>query len=107
MSQTFKNIVGKNIFFAFLDEICEKTPTHYIFNLPSYKRSEITNTIPEFLEVIKDYYHKSKLFYITRKRTYNSIRTIIRQICNSHSIQFSTKLMYNKSKYTISYYIYF
>jgi hypothetical protein len=107
MSQTFKKIVGKDLFLEFLEKICEKKQTYYIFDLPSYKRSEMTSTITDFLEQISHCYHKSKLFYINRKRSYNSICTIIRQICNSHSIMFTTKIIYSKSKYNIPYYIYF
>jgi hypothetical protein len=107
MSQTFKNTFGKEMLFNFLEGICEKTDKYYIFNLSSYKKGEFETVNSDFLEQIKPYYHKAKQFYIERKRTYNSMCTIIRQICNLHSIIFTTKITYSKSKYNIPYFIYF
>jgi hypothetical protein len=107
MSQTFKNPIKREILFEFLERVCEKTEKYYIFNLTSYKRGEIESTTEKFLEQIKPYYHTAKLFYIDRKRSYSGICTIIRQICKLHSIMFTTKITYSKSKYNIPYYIYF
>lgn len=106
MSQTFKNIVDKHILFEFLESICDKTDKYYIFNMASYKRAELNNSIQIFIDNIKPYYHKAKLFYIERQLNYSRLCTIIRQICKSNSIIFSTKIIYSKSKYNIPYYIY-
>ena len=107
MSQTFKSIVDKDILFDFLKRNCEKTEKYYTFNLTSYKRGELNDSNDMFLEVIKPYYHKAKLFYIERNRNYTGVCTIIRQLCKVHAILFSTKIVYSKSKYNIPYYIYF
>lgn len=107
MSQTFKNIVDKPILFMFLEDICDKSDKCYIFNMASYKRAEMNNSIQPFIDNIKPYYHKAKLFYIERQINYSRLCTIIRQICKLNSIVFSTKIVYNKSKYNIPYYIYF
>ena len=107
MSQTFKSRVDKDILFDFLEKNCEKTEKRYIFNLSSYKRGELNESNDAFVEILKPYYHKAKLFYLERKRTYSGLCTIIRQICKTHSILFSTKVVYSKSKYNIPYFIYF
>ena len=107
MSQTFKSIVDKDILFDFLKRNCEKTEKYYTFNLTSYKRGELNDTNDMFLEVLKPYYHKAKLFYLERKRTYSGLCTILRQICKAYSILYSTKVVYSKSKYNIPYFIYF
>ena len=53
-----------------------------------------------------EYYHKSKQFYLKRDMTYKNTLTIIRQLMNSLCIPFTSKIIYNKSKYTINYIIY-
>ena len=107
MSQTFKSRVDKDILFDFLKLNCEKTEKYYVFNLTSYKRGELNDSNNAFLESLKQYYHKAKLFYLERKHTYSGLCTILRQICKAHSILYSTKVVYSKSKYNIPYFIYF
>jgi D-tyrosyl-tRNA(Tyr) deacylase len=107
MSQTFKNPIKREHLFEFLERVCEKKEKYYIFNLTSYKRGELDSITNNFLEQIRQYYHKAKTFYIDRKRSYSGICTVIRQICKLHSIMFTTKITYSKSKYNIPYYIYF
>jgi len=107
MNQTFKAEVDKSILFTFLEKTSEKNEQYYIFNSSAYKRGELNNANLEILEEIKPFYHKAKLFYIERKLTYAGLCTIIRQICNYHSIKFTTKVVYSKSKYNIPYFIYF
>lgn len=98
--------VDKSILFAFLEKNCEKNAKYYIFNSSAYKRGELNNTNMELLEELKPYYHMAKMFYIERKLTYTRLCTIIRQICNYHSIKFTTLVVYSKSKYNIQYSIY-
>jgi len=99
--------VDKNILFVFLEKTCDKTDKYYIYNSSSYKRGELNNENKLFLEALRPFYHKAKLFYLERKLTYSGLCTIIRQICKYHSIMFTTKVVYSKSKYNIPYYIYF
>ena len=107
MSQIFKNIIPSDILFTFLMEICEKKDCYYIFDNNAYKRSILEDKITPFCESIKDYYHISKRHYITRELNYIKFCTVIRQICKLNSIKYNTKILYNKSKYHIPYYIYF
>jgi len=107
MNQTFKKQIDKNILFDFLEIVCDKSDKYYIFNSSSYKRGELNGGNAAFLEQIKPFYHLAKLFYVERKLTYSGICTIIRQICKYHSILFTTKIVYSKSKYNIPYFIYF
>ena len=57
----------------------------------------------------KDYhggiYHKSKQFYLKREVTYKNLLTIFRQLLNSLCIPYTSKIIYNKSKYCIHYII--
>ena len=65
------------------------------------------DTISNFIEECKPYYHLSKRIYLERKLTYNSFVTIIRQICNFNKITYTSQIKYDKSTYDIMYYIYF
>jgi hypothetical protein len=61
----------------------------------------------DFLKQIIDYYHASKQFYIERKFTYNSFTNIVRQICKSNGITFTSQIKYNESQYNIDYFVYY
>ena len=79
---------------------------YYIFNKIVFKKLEYENKIYEFLEKLKDYYFKNKHYYLERNPiSYNQFNTIIRQICNNNEINFSNKIKYQSSKYSIEYYI--
>ncbi len=107
MSQIFKNIAPLNILFNFLESVCVKTDTYYIFDNNAYKKAIIDKQIESFCSNILQYYHKSKQYYINRDITYIKFCTVIRQICKLHSVKFNTKIVYSKSKYNIPYHIYF
>lgn len=105
--QTFKTLIPKEMFFAFLDQICMKNEKHYILDHISFKRGIFNGIIQVFFEECKPYYHNSKRKYIERKLTYTAFTTVIRQICNSNNITYTSQIKYDKSKYDIVYIIYF
>ena len=78
---------------------------YYIFDYNCYKKAIHNNLIVDFLNEIKEYYHKSKLFYLERKHTYTSLLTIIRHICKNNNIPYTSKIKYSNSNYSIIYYI--
>ena len=106
-TQIFKKIIPKQSLFNLLDVVCMKNEKNYIFNKNSFKKGVFDNVIPTFLEDILLYYHESKQKYVTTKLTYNSFTTILRQICNSNKITYTSKIKYDKSTYDIVYYVYF
>lgn len=106
-SQIFRNIIPADRLFKFLELNCTKMTNHFVYNVESYKRGVFNNSINEFLEECKPYYFASKQKYIERKLNYNNFTTIIRQICKSNGITYSSEIKYDKSSYTIVYYIYF
>lgn len=57
----------------------------------------------DFLKELIPHYHLSKRFYLERELTYNSITTILRQICKSHELQIISKMKYSDSNYIIEY----
>lgn len=108
-SQLFKSKVSKDDFISFLTSCCEVDENNnvYIFSNDSYKRAHLSKTIQPFLELITEYYHKSKQYYVLRKMNYTRFVTIVRQICKSIGIPYVSKIKYNKSSYEIIYYICF
>lgn len=105
-NQLFKKIIPKDILSDLLKEICDKKGDYYILDRIAYKKAEYHNLIDKLVDRLKDYYHNSKQFYLTRKLTYNYFLTIIRQLCKSQNITFNTKISYCKSIYHITYHIY-
>ena len=106
-NQIFKKIVTIELLFELLDKLNCKQTKCYMFDLNVFKKGLYDNTIPEFIESIKENYHNSKQKYVDKKITYNGFTTILRQILKSNNIPFHSKLSYSKSNYVIVYYIYF
>ena len=108
MSNIIKKNFKNNILFNFINSIAsvDSNNEYYILNNESYKKGQINNLIEEFINNIKEYYIKSKQFYLERNMNYKRFLTIIRQICKSQNIKFEIKINYIKSKYEIIYHIY-
>ena len=104
-SQIFKQNIPTKIFFDLLNSICLKNEKYYILHTESFKKGVFKEEIQNFIEFCKPYYHISKRKYLERKLTYNSFTTIVRQICKSNNITYTTQIKYDKSTYGIIYYI--
>ncbi len=105
-SQIFKNTIPNQILIKLLDDIAIKSDNCYVLNNNSYKKGMFNDTIGNFIEECKPYYHLSKRKYLERKLTYNSFVTIIRQICNFNKITYTSQIKYDRSNYEILYHIY-
>jgi len=105
-TQIFKKSVPNENLFKLLDSICLKNEKHYTLDIYSFKKGILNESIQIFLSECNEYYHISKRKYLEKKLTYNSFITIIRQICNFNKITYTSKIKYDKSKYSIIYYIY-
>lgn len=106
MSQLFKNNVDNSLLYSFLKDICNINDNDYfIIDNATFKRSILLEKLQPFLDTIKNYYHVSKQFYAERPKKYTSFLTILRQICKSNSIAYTSKIHYERSNYEIKYYI--
>jgi len=106
-SQIFKHKIPDESLFELMEKICSKNDKHYIFNLDAYKKGIFTEDIQKFIESCRPYYFSSKHKYLDKKISYNSITTILRQVCKFNKIAYTSKIIYDKSSYNIVYYIYF
>jgi len=108
MSNIIKKDFNKEIIFDLLNEISilDLNKEYFILNNESYKKGQMNNIIINFIEKIKDFYIKSKQFYLERTLNYKKFLTIIRQVCKSQNIPIKIKINYIKSKYEIIYHIY-
>jgi hypothetical protein len=104
--QIFKNNIPKELLLELLDEICLKNEKHYTLDIDAFKKGVFKEIIQKFFENCRQYYHLSKRKYLDKKLTYNSFTTVIRQICNFNKITYTSQIKYDKSTYTIVYYIY-
>lgn len=105
--QIFIKLVPKEMIYILLNKICIKYKNYYIFNKIAYKKGLFNELLEPFRKSLLEYYHMSKRFYITRKLTYSSFVTILRQLCRSNDINYASKIVYSKSNYDIQYYIYY
>ena len=105
-TQLFRKPIEPYLLFDLLDKVCMKKQTHYVVDINAYKKMMYHNYHIAFCDILFDYYHISKHFYISRHMTFKSLTTIVRQICKSCNIAFNTSIRYNKSDYAIEYYIY-
>ena len=107
-SQIFKKKIPIDLLFNLLDIICIKNDKYFTFNNTSYKKGIFNNEIQKFIELCKEYYHNSKKNKdLDKKLTYNSLTTVIRQICNFNKIVYTSHIKFDKSTYNIIYFIYY
>jgi hypothetical protein len=107
MKQIFKKKISYELLFDLLEKICVKTDKYYFIDNNAYKKLIYNHYHEPFIRAIQDSYFYSKQFYVTRKMTYNSFTTIVRQICKSNNIMYRSEIKYNESEYNIDYFIYF
>jgi hypothetical protein len=106
-SQLFKETIPMTILYNFLEKICLKDNSNnlFIFSKSAFKKAEIYDLLTNFKDTVKPYYHISKQYYIDRDLTFIRFTTVIKQICNLNNIEIISKIIYNKSKYEMEYYI--
>lgn len=107
LKQIFRENVPINILNNLLEKICLKTEKYYLIDNNAFRKLVFHKHHEEFLDTILPFYQESKKFYVTRKFTYNSFVNIVRQICKSNDVMFTSKIKYNESKYNIDYFIYY
>jgi hypothetical protein len=107
VSQIFKYPLPPNILFDFLEETCVKTDKYYVFDKCALKKASYKNLIHTFYATLVDYYHSSKHKYLENPTNYNSMCTIIRQICKLNTLSCVSNIKYSNSTYEIIYFIYY
>ena len=107
LKQIFRKEVPQSILFDLLEQICLKTDKYYVIDINAYRKLLFYNLHESFTQTLMDYYHLSKQFYITRKMNYNSFINIVRHICKSNNIMYTSQMKYNESKYNIDYHVYY
>jgi len=104
--QIFRKLVPPELLFDVLEKICLKTDKYYLVDHNAYKKFMYLGLNHEFKANLIGYYHDSKRFYLTRELNYNSFINILRQICKSNQMMFTSHIRYMESKYCIEYLIF-
>tara|TARA_B100000989_G_C19258636_1_gene351125 strand:+ start:113 stop:493 length:381 start_codon:yes stop_codon:yes gene_type:complete len=110
-NQLFKENVPLGKFLNLLKTSCEieinneKNEVTIELNKTIYKKLVYLDVYNPFLKSIINNYYLSKRHYIEKTQNYNTFLTICRQICKSHNIKYFSKILYDKSKYEIIYFI--
>ena len=105
-SQLFIELVPWNIVQKLLILICPIITLDRVFMVDTnaFKKMIFLGYHHTFLETLKNYYHIEKHFYLTRRLTYNSFTTILRQLCKSHNISFRTELKFEHTYHNMVYF---
>jgi len=102
-------MLSREYLFRLLDKICPVNNNNnnkcYVVNNDSFKKLRFLNLYSQLVDDLKPFYRKSKQFYLTREPKYTGFLTILRHICKSNMVSYTSKLLYDKSKYDITYYI--
>ena len=106
-SQIFKYPVPPNILFDFLESICVKKDKYYVLDKCAFKKASYKNILQAFYETLANYYYLSKQKYLENPTNYNSLCTIIRQVCKLNAISCVSNIKYSNSTYEIIYFIYY
>lgn len=104
-SQLFKQQPPTELLFNLLKSICSTDGNFYILNNAAFKKGIYNKSIAESFVLLEPLYHNSKKKYVTNKITYNSFVTVVRQICKTNDISYTSKIKYDCSVYDIVYYI--
>ena len=104
--QIFRKLVPPELLYELLEKICLKTDKYYLVDHNAYKKFMFLGLDQGFKESIIGCYHDSKRFYVTREMNYNSFINILRQVCKSNQMMFTSQIKYMESKYSIEYLIF-
>ena len=107
LHQIFRKQVPIDILMELLDKICLKTEKYYLIDGSAFKVMIFHNYHEEFCKKIVEYYHSAKQHYVTREFSYKSFVNMVRQICKSNEVMYTSKMKYDKSQYNIDYLVYF
>ena len=89
-----------------LEQISYNNNGWYLIDHNAYKKIIFYNLHIDFFESLKEYYHKSKHYYLEREFNYKTFTTILRQVCKFNSIQINSNVRYINSKYINEYNIF-
>lgn len=106
-SNILKKEIPLNILTDLMEKYCFiKNDKYYVIDLDTYKKIVLENKLQDFIEQLKPFYKKSKIQYLTRPMKYVYFLTLVRHICNSNNIIYTSTIYYNRSKHYIKYLIY-
>jgi len=103
--QIFKQQPPVDTLIEFLEGICDFADGMFVFTNESYRRAILLGVLEPFLTEIAPYYHNSKRTYALRKMSFARLATVVRQICRSHELSYTSKIVYGNSSYHIRYFI--
>lgn len=105
--QLFASPVPKEKLYQLLNDICTtKVTNKYIMTPYVFDHGMVLNIIPLFMNDCKQYYYKSKQYYVSRDITYTRFITVIKQICKCHNIKFDVHKTYLNTEHVMNYFIY-
>lgn len=105
MCRIFYEPVDIDIVYDILERCCIKTDKHYTFNQLAYKQMVFLQLLDGFLQQITPFYRENKREYVTREMNFVNFLTILKQICNSNGVPFSSRTQKSDASVITHYYI--
>lgn len=115
LKNVFIEKIPLKFLFELLDKICSSMEgrgveqgirIYYYISDYEYRKMVFDGLHIDFLKSIQSYYSPFFSRYYEREFTYNSFKTIVRQICKIHGIRHEKQNTVLHSEITVSYYIY-
>ena len=105
ISQNIKSSLKKETIIKIIKDITsyDENKKVYIFSNVEYKRMCYHDKANEIIQILRPHYYESKQFYLDRKLTFKSFFSLLRQICKFNGIYVTSRVVYNRSEYTIIY----
>jgi hypothetical protein len=105
MNQIFKEQPPIWYLHTIIDLFTIKENDEYVIDYITFKKMVFHKYQEPWLDELKEYYHNSKKFYITREFNYNSFITIIRQLCKIHGKSYRYTYDRNQNYQHLKYFI--
>ena len=106
VDQLIKSNIPVHVLLVFLDLYCTRTAVGHTFTKEAYKRAALRGGVRQFTRSLISYYHKSKQYYLTRKQSFATVATLVRQLCRHLEIPYATAVVYRGADYSIVYSLY-
>jgi hypothetical protein len=115
LKNVFIKKIPLNLLVELLDKICSRMEgrgiengvrVYYYISEYEYRKMIFEHLEVDFLKSIRPYYSNFFSHYCERDFTYNSFKTIVRQICKIHGIRYEKEKVILNSETVVRYCIY-
>jgi protoporphyrinogen oxidase len=105
-SQVFRTVPDYHKVFSLLNEVCDKSEKIFVIKDTTFRQLLYNEKIEEFYDYLRNFYHKSKQFYLNITRGYSGFLSVLRQLCKIFDVSYISKVVHHHATYTNTLLIY-